>query len=61
MLFGIAAHPNGWWWIIPGVIAMGGMFAFASIPMMDKRGLERREGYAEYMTKTSAFIPWPPK
>jgi len=61
MVFGLAAHSQGWWWIIPGVIAIGAMFAFASIPMMDKRGLERREDYANYMAKTSAFIPWLPK
>lgn len=61
MLFGLAALPQGWWWIIPGAIAMGLMFAFASIPMMDQRSLESRTGYADYMKKTSAFIPLPPK
>jgi len=60
-LFGLAAWPQGWWWIIPGVICMGLMFAFASIPMMDDRSLASRKGYADYMKKTSAFIPLPPK
>lgn len=61
MLFGLAAHPEGWMWIVPGAIAMGAMFAFISIPLMDERSLERRPEYAAYMKKTSAFILWPPK
>jgi len=61
MLFGLAAWPQGWMWIVPGVVAMGLMFAFASIPMMEERSLASRDGYADYMKKTSAFIPLPPK
>jgi steroid 5-alpha reductase family enzyme len=46
MLFGLAAAPDQWWWIVPGALAMSAMFAFASIPFMDRRSLERRPGYA---------------
>lgn len=60
MLFGLAAAPADWWWIIPGALAMTAMFAFASIPFMDQRSLERREGYGDYMRKVSALVPWPP-
>lgn len=61
MLFGLAAHPEGWMWIIAGSVAMFAMFVFISIPLMDERSLERRPEYADYMKKTSAFILWPPK
>lgn len=60
MLFGLAAAPADWWWIIPGALAMTAMFTFASIPFMDQRSLERREGYGDYMRKVSALVPWPP-
>lgn len=60
-LIGLAVYPSGWWWIIPGVVAMGAMFAFVSIPLMDERSLASRAGYAEHMKRTSAFIPLPPK
>ncbi|MGB0906648.1 MAG: DUF1295 domain-containing protein [Maricaulaceae bacterium] len=60
-LCGLAAHPNGWMWIIPGAAAMGAMFAFVSIPLMDERSLASRDGYTEHMKRTSAFILWPPK
>ncbi|WP_312855899.1 DUF1295 domain-containing protein, partial [Nocardioides stalactiti] len=41
-LFGIAAAPEDWWWQMVGALAMLAMFLGASIPMMEKRSLERR-------------------
>lgn len=61
MLFGIAAYPEGSWWLVLGAVLMAAMFMFASIPMMDQRSLERRPAYAEHMKKVSALVPWPPK
>ncbi|MCF4166086.1 DUF1295 domain-containing protein [Zavarzinia compransoris] len=61
MLFGLAAAPQFWWWIAPGALAMTAMFLFASIPFMDQRSLERRPGFADYMRRTSALVPLPPK
>ncbi len=37
---------------------MTAMFVFASIPMIDKRMLERRPAYAEHKAKTPALFPW---
>jgi steroid 5-alpha reductase family enzyme len=59
-LFGYAANPRFWWTII-GPIAMTAMFHFASIPMLDRRSLERRPGYEEYMRRVNAVIPWLPR
>lgn len=61
LLFGLAASPENWAWIIPGAISMSCMFAFASIPFMDERSKERRPAYGEYMKKTSALVLMPPK
>ena len=41
-----------------GAIPMTAMFVFASIPMIDKRMLERRPAYAEHKAKTPALFPW---
>jgi steroid 5-alpha reductase family enzyme len=60
-LFGVAAVPSSWWWTVPGSIAMLVMFLAASIPMIDKRSLERRPEYGEHMKRVSGFIPLPPK
>jgi steroid 5-alpha reductase family enzyme len=60
-LFGLAAYPAGWWWILPGAFCMTAMFVFASIPMMDKRSVERRPAYAQFMREVSALVPLPPR
>ena len=60
-LFGLAAYPSGWWWIILGVVLMTLMFLFASIPMMEKRSLQRRPEYQQIIDSTSMLIPWPPR
>ena len=46
------------WICFIGAIAMTAMFVFASIPMIDKRMLERRPAYAEHKAKTPALFPW---
>ncbi|HEY9033839.1 MAG TPA: DUF1295 domain-containing protein [Pseudomonadales bacterium] len=60
-LFGLAAYPQGWWWQIIGAVAMLVMFLAASIPMMEKRSLERRPQYQHTIDRVSMLVPWPPK
>ena len=60
-LFGIAAVPSAWWWVLPGSVAMLVMFLVASIPMIDKRSVERRPEYEAHMARVSGFAPWFPK
>jgi steroid 5-alpha reductase family enzyme len=57
-LFGLAANPS-YWWTVVGPLAMTLMFHFASIPMLDRRSLERRPGYEEHMKRVGAIVPWP--
>ncbi|MBN1416747.1 MAG: DUF1295 domain-containing protein [Bacteroidales bacterium] len=47
-----------YWYTLSGPIAMILMFSLISVPMMDKRMLERKSGYQEYKQKTSALVPW---
>ena len=55
-LFALAANP-GSWWVIIGPVAITLMFIFASIPMMEKRMMERREDYKEYRKKVPVLFP----
>jgi steroid 5-alpha reductase family enzyme len=55
-LFGLAAAPS-WWWTVAGPIAMVLLFAFVSVPMMDRRSLARRPAYAEHMRRVPALLP----
>jgi steroid 5-alpha reductase family enzyme len=56
-LFGLAAAPSWWWWTVAGPIAMVLLFAFVSVPMMDRRSLARRPAYAEHMRRVPALLP----
>ncbi len=60
-LFGLAASPDDARWIFAGVIVMLAMFMFVSIPMMEKRSLERRPDYQDVIDRVSVFLPRPPK
>lgn len=60
-LFGLAAMPSGWWWMFAGTAAMLAMFLGASIPMMEKRSLERRPAYVGVMDRVSMLVPRPPR
>ena len=54
--FAIAAGCQHWW-ALSGPVAITLLFVFASIPMIEKRNLERREGYSEYIRRTSMLLP----
>lgn len=59
--FGLAASPAAFWWLLIGPLAMTALFVFISVPLIDRRMLRRRPGYADRIRKVSALIPWPPK
>lgn len=56
-LFGIAASPADWWWLFVGVAVMVAMFLGASIPMMEKRSLERRPQYQDVIDRVPRLLP----
>jgi len=55
-LFGVAAAPD-WYWSVIGPLAITAMFLFASIPMLDRRNVARRPGYAEFMKRVPGLVP----
>ncbi len=60
-VFGLAAYPEGWWWEIPGFIAMLIMFVYVSVPLLEERSLERRPQYQSVIDRISMLVPLPPK
>jgi steroid 5-alpha reductase family enzyme len=59
-LFALAANPL-FWWTIMGPLIITLLFLVISIPLMDRRSLDRRPGYAQHIKKISALIPWFPR
>ena len=60
-LFGLAADPGWAKWAVLAPVAMTGMFLFVSIPLLEKRSLERRSNYQQVVDETSMLIPLPPR
>ncbi len=59
-LFGLAAAA-GPWWTVTGPLAITGLFAFISIPMIERRMRSRRPGWPDHCRRVSALVPWPPR
>jgi steroid 5-alpha reductase family enzyme len=49
------------WWTVCAPILMTMLFVFISIPMMEKKLLASKEGYAAYQKSTSMLLLLPPK
>ena len=45
------------YWTAAGFISMVILFKFISIPLMEKRNIERKSGYNEYIKQVPALIP----
>lgn len=60
-LFGMAASPRNAWWLLAGTILMVAMFLGASIPMMEKRSLQRRPQYQDVIDRVPRLVPRPPR
>ena len=49
------------WLCFGGFFCITVMFVGVSIPMLDRRSLERRPGYAAHMAKVPGLLPWLPR
>lgn len=56
-LFAMSAS-FAYYWTGLGALVITLLFVFISIPLMDKRSLERRPEYEEYMKKTAPIFPF---
>ncbi len=57
----IATSAGGWWTICAPALMTFLLVRVSGIGLLERTIAERREGYAEYMRTTSAFIPLPPR
>ena len=56
LAFSLAAGVISWWTAV-GAIAITVMFRVVSLPMIERRMIERRPAYAEHAKRTSALLP----
>lgn len=60
-LYAVAAVAGAYWTIFAPVIMTLLLLKVSGIPLLEKSLTQSRPGYAEYVRRTSAFVPWPPK
>jgi len=58
----IALTAGATWWTVVGPLVMSTLLIGVSGKALLERDMaKRRPGYAEYVKRTSGFLPWPPK
>jgi steroid 5-alpha reductase family enzyme len=58
-LIGLSA--GGPWWMVLGPVVMSALLIhYSGAGLMEDTIVERRPGYADYVRRTSLFVPWPP-
>lgn len=57
-----AAQGQGSWWTAIGPVVMSFLLLRVSgVSLLERSLKQNKEGYADYMARTNAFFPWPPR
>jgi steroid 5-alpha reductase family enzyme len=59
--FMLALSAGGWWTVFSPIIMTLFLIKVSGVVLLEKTLIKEKPGYAEYVAKTSAFIPWFPK
>jgi steroid 5-alpha reductase family enzyme len=58
----IALTAGGTWWTLIGPVVMSALLTRVSgAALLERDMAKRRPQYADYIKRTSAFFPWPPR
>jgi len=52
---------HAWWTVIGPIVMTYFLLNVSGVPMLERKMADRRPEYAEYIRRTSSFVPWPPK
>jgi steroid 5-alpha reductase family enzyme len=55
--FGLAA--GAWWSLVSGLLMTFLLLRVSGVALLEQTIADRRPAYAEYVRRTSAFVPWP--
>lgn len=56
-----AATPHGWMFLLSPLLMNVLLLKVSGVSLLEVKLKETRPAYRDYMERTSAFIPWPPK
>ena len=61
-LYVVALSAVGMWWTIVGPVTMSYLLLRVSgVALLERELTNRRQGYPDYIRRTSVFSPWPPR
>ncbi|MGH3649830.1 MAG: DUF1295 domain-containing protein, partial [Acidimicrobiia bacterium] len=60
-LYLIALAGGAWWTIFSPLVMSAWLMAYWGVPLLESNITRRRPGYQEYVRRTNAFFPGPPK
>lgn len=60
-LFVVAAGAGGWWTVVSPVLMTWLLLRVSGVTLLEAGLAAAKPGYADYVRRTSAFVPWPPK
>lgn len=60
-LFGLAAAAGGWWTLISPVLMSFLLARVSGVALLERHMRQTRPEYADYVARTSALVPWPPR
>lgn len=60
-LYAVSAGAGAYWTIFAPMIMTFLLLKVSGVPLLEKSLAQSRPGYAEYVRRTSSFVPWPPK
>jgi steroid 5-alpha reductase family enzyme len=52
---------GAWWTIVGPLLLTYLLLKFSGVTLMEQTIVERRPAYREYMARTNAFLPGPPR
>jgi steroid 5-alpha reductase family enzyme len=60
-IFLCAGAAGAWWTVASPIVMTVLLLRVSGVPLLERGLSETRPGYAEYVRRTSAFVPWWPR
>ena len=60
-LFVVAAGAGAWATIVSPIVMTWLLLRVSGVTLLERGLAQSKPGYAEYVRRTSAFVPWPPR
>ena len=60
-LIAISASPSFWWTLASPIVMTVLLLRVSGVSLLEESIVARRPAYEDYIRRTSAFVPWPPK